>query len=478
MKNFNKILALGLVGASALTGGFMLSGCDATTNNNTTQTEQNQDEQKAVSSISLNADTLPNYIIKGHFARTNITMTVTYEDGSTKVVDVTESMFNETDKEKLNNVGQYNLTVNYGDKTATMYANVVDERYLLKEVVEANLDKDVTITTDDGTVSQRDVENKILYCNSNDDYISWMWLNNNICYNYEVEDGNDGVNKGLVSDFDDIANNTYEYLVLDMLNGVDEDGDTWTIDSIEKDGLNYILTATAEDKDVEGVVYTHKYYFNEDFMYKVESIQTEGSSIYDETSYNFNYSIVNLEVPAEIKALESSATIHLASRIDDLRSVMEDYLESDFEMYVNGESYAKYDADTQISCTTEDGNRVWMWLNGDYCYTHYNGDPQLNKHDSFAWEGRLKGYLFTEDVLNESVFEYSATVSADGQYYELTIATNDEEDAVYKYIFNDNEIAKIEVSYNGSVDVIATYVKKSIILQVPTEIKALESSAQ
>ena len=164
MKKFNKILALSLAGASLVAGGFMLNGCDIADNKGKTQTEQEQEEQKVVSSISLNTNTLPSYIIKEKFSRTNIKMTVTYEDGSTKIIDVTESMFSENDKTKLNNVGQYNLTVNYGDKTATMYANVVDERYLLKEVVEANLDKDITITYDD-EIMKFDADNKIAYHN-------------------------------------------------------------------------------------------------------------------------------------------------------------------------------------------------------------------------------------------------------------------------------------------------------------------------
>lgn len=456
MKKFNKILALGLAGASALTGGFMLSGCDITQDTDKTQNEQSQEEQKEVSSISINEDSLPSYIIKGHFSRTNITMTVTYDDNSTKVVDVTESMFSETDKEKLKNVGQYNLTVNYGEKTATMYANVVDERYLLKEVVEANLDKDVTVTSSEGTMKY-DAENKILHYTDGEDYTFWGWINNNLFYTNE-SDG-DGSNKWLSGTIYDYINNEYPYSkIVDMLKRTD----AWTIDDIEKDGLNYILTATHGDEE------QYKYYFNEDFMYKVE--ETDGGYVYTST---YNYAILNLEVPAEIKALESSITIDVEDISWDLKDLMNDYLESDFEMVVNGESYAKYDADNQIVLITEGQEDTWMWLNGDYCYTYYDAE-QTYKHNSSLWESRLKGHLFMGDALNNGDYEYSATISEDGQYYVLTIITNDEEDAVLKYIFNDEEIAKIEVSYNDSDDTVATYVKKSINLELPAEIKQWE----
>ena len=470
MRKFNKFLALGLASASLLTGGLMLSGCDITEDKDKTQTEQQQDEQKVVSSISLNAETLPSYIIKGKFNRTNVKMTVTYEDNTTKVVDVTESMLDDASKEEIKHVGQYNLTINHGGKTATMFANVVDERYLLKEVVEANLDKDVTLIN--GTLQlQVDADNKIISITDSTDksYACYTWLNNNITYNYESDESADA-NKSLASEFTSESYIYHTMEVLDILeNGFDSDGDSWTIESIEKDGLNYILTATSTDGDGERC--EHKYYFNEDFLWKTEMTYDQETTI-----YNLDYSILNLEVPTEIKALESSATVDIESRIENLKETMQTYLKSDFELIINDESYAKYDADSQVSCTTEDGKQVWMWLNGDYCYTHYNGEPQLNKHGSSAWEDRLKSYLFSEDALNESGFEYSVTITADGQYYELNVTT-DEDDVVYKYTFNDEEISKIEVINNSSVNVVATYVKKSINLEVPADIKALESSA-
>lgn len=459
MKKFNKFLALGLAGASLLTGGLMLSGCNITQNNDNTQIGQEQEGQKVVSSISINADTLPRYIIKGKFARTDIKATVTYEDNSTKVIDVTESMFSEADRAKLNSVSQYNLTINYGGKTATMYANVVDERYLLKEVVEANLDKDVTLICGTNMI-QIDADNGIMKEVSETEVI-YTWLSNNTAYQYDL---NSGYTKRLSRDYTNDSEMYRTFMILDIL----EDGTgACTIESIEQVEQNYILIVQYSDEG--SITYT----FNDDFLLGVKLCSDE-----EETIYSYNYSPITLEVPSEIKALENTAIIDIGSRIAVLRyDVMESYLKSDFEMLINGESYAKYDADNQVLCTTEDGEQVWMWLNGDYCYTHHNGESQLAKHNASEWESRLKSYLFTEDALNESSFEHACTISADGQYYEITVTTNDENNTIYKYTFNDDEISKIEISSDLET-IIATYVKKSINLEVPAEIKALENSAQ
>lgn len=469
MKKFNKFLAFGLAGASVLTGGFMLSGCDVTEDKDKTQNQQTQEENKVVGGISINADSLPSYIIKGHFARTNITMTVMYEDGSTKIVDVLESMFSETDKEKLKNVGQYNLTVNYGDKTATMYANVVDERYLLKEVVEANIDKDMTVTSSEGTMKY-DAENKILHYTDDEDYTFWGWINNNFFYTNESDD--DGSNKWLSGTIYDYINDEYPYSkVVDMFKRTD----AWIIDDIEKDGLNYILTATHGDDE------QYKYYFNEDFMYKLE--ETDGGYVYTST---YNYSIVNLEVPAEIKALESSVTVDVESITWDLKDLMEDYLESNFEMVATGDYGVtqKYDANNKIMYESYQDWHHWSWVNGDYRYSYEsdNGDS-VWKYDASTWMDRVKETMFMEEVLdNGNYSSINVDISSDGQYYILTAVSNPEiETGTYIYKFNNDEIIglTIEDEEDGdSITIDCAYTKKSINLEVPSEIKALESSAQ
>ena len=485
MKNFNKFLALGLAGASLVTGGFMLSGCDVTEDKDKTQTEQELEEQKVVSAISINADTLPSYIIKGKFSRTNIKATVTYEDNTTKVIDVTESMFSEADKTKLNYVGQYNLTVNYSGKTTTMYANVVDERYLLKEVVEANLNKDVTITAGN-TISKLDMDNKIIHVyDVSDDYTNWIWLNNNVCYDYEVEDGVT-IDKNL-STFDDIVNDTYGYLVLDMLNGFSREGRTFTINTIEKVGVNYILTATSLNDGVEGSQY--KYYFNDDFLSKVEMVD---DGIIAET-YNFNYSIVNLEVPTEIKALESSATINVENVIDNLKwGVMEDYLKSDFEstFFYEGDSYVehRYDANNKILkvdyADFADGEfgdvtgTDFYWINGNSAYRYMHEISQITKVSDWDFEMDVMNTCFNREMLDTANnAQVSVKISDDGQYYELLITENSP-NGNYKFIFNNNEISRIEISDNDELVCYYTFNKTNVVLEVPDEIKALESSAQ
>ncbi len=473
MKKFNKFLALGLAGASALTGGFMLSGCDATEEVDKTQNEQTQDENKVVSGISINADSLPGYIIKGHFARTNITMTVMYEDGSTKIVDVLESMFSETDKEKLKNVGQYNLTINYGEKTATMYANVVDERYLLKEVVEANLDKDITLSVGNNTM-QIDVDNKIMKSTDVDDgWVGYAWLNNNVTYDYASYE--ESCTKTLASDWDWQSKYWHTYSILEILEtGKDIDGDIWTIESVEKHGINYVLTATTTDEDYE---LTYKYIFNDDFLLKIECEDNDPET----WEYNFNYAPITLEVPAEIKAMESSATINVIDRASDLKDLMNDYLESDLEVSVFDNTtnttkiYVKYDVNNNIIYREYGEFNKWYWTNGNYWYSKESDSDRAYKENISTWESHLISVVFGVYDLSDCTID----ISSGGQYYELTVTEEDHPDVwKYKYIFNAEEISKMEVRYNDQYKEYYTFNKTNVVLDVPSEIKALESSAQ
>ena len=469
MKKFNKILALGLVSASALTGGLMLSGCDITDDKDKTQTEQSQDEQKVVTSISINTNTLPSYIIRGKFNRANIKATVTYEDNTTKVIDVIESMLDEVSKEEVKYVGQYNLTVNYGGKTATMYANVVDERYLLKEVVEANLDKDVTLTAGNNSC-QIDMDNKIIkYNDISDGWVGYTWLSNNITYEYESYE-DEICRKSLGSEWRKEAYLNYTADILDILEtGKDSDGDEWTIESVEKIDVNYQLTVKCEAEDA---TYTRVYTFNDDFLCSVYLYYDDGEIV-----YNYNYSPITLEVPTKIKALEDSATISVYNRIDDLGCIIEGYLKNDFEVVMNGEVLRQYDADKKIMISTEDGTR-WFWVNGDDCYKAIVGGQNATKYSADDWNILIKESCFIADVFNNGPNEYSVAINSDEQYYELTVTTNDEEDAVYKYTFNDNEILKIDVSYDGEDAGTAVYRKVNVNLTVPDEIRDMEAGAQ
>ena len=477
MKKFNKILALGLAGASLVTGGFMLSGCDVTKNNDNTQTEQEQDEQKVVSSISLNSGSLPSYIIKGRFSRTNIKATVTYEDNTTKVIDVIESMFSETDKTKLKNVGQYNLTVNYGGKTATMYANVVDERYLLMEVENASLGKDITMTdNDDGRVTKWDSDNKILYINE-PGYVSYSWVSGNCSYNYESEDNQ--CNKGLIAELDDV-NDAYSWFALKesmITDGIDGNGNPWVVKSIEKDAnQNYVLTANWGND-------TFIYTYNEDFLLKVDEIENGGAFTY---TTQYNYSPITLSLPAEIKAMESNATININDRISDLRDIMVSYLESDFEMSVYDNSsnttylYQKYDADNKILREYESdiGEESFAWVNGDYYYEYYKEDgTSVYKDNVSNWNRNIMVNCFTFDEVFDAN-RITVDVSEDGRYYELVLTSEGSDGEVweYKYVFNYNEISKIDLKSNGQYMGSYTYNKTNVVLEVPAEIKALESS--
>lgn len=466
MNRFGKILALGLAGASVLTGGFILSGCEKS-DKNSTQTEQDVNEQKEVVSISIKESSLPDYIIRYKFSRTNIKMTVTYDDDSTKEINVTESMLNASSKEKLKNLGQHNLTVNHGGKTATIFANIVDERYLLKEVVEANRDKDVNITSSKGIVGKVDMDNKIV-CLKGDDLKGWAWVKNNILYLYDTDNG---ISKGIGSEFENLVQNIYTD-VDKVINGVDEYGNTWTIDGIEKDGLNYILTATQNED------WQCKYYFNDDFMYKIEELEGGHTE-----SINYDYSIVNLLVPSDIKVLENGATVDVEEAIDDLEDVMSKYLESDFEMKRSNSTNdifetIKYDADNKIIYYEEsDGFYEWSWLNGDYYYSKASDNSEVWKGEANYWQGWVEECMFWE--MDFDGVESSVRIIENGQYYELAVSFEGGEQIwEYKYVFNDKEICKVDVKFNGQYMGKYTYNKTNIVLKVPDEIKALESEAQ
>lgn len=479
MKKFSKFLALGLAGASALTGGFMLAGCDATNDNDNTQTSQDQDEQKEVSSISINADSLPSYIIKEKFARTNIKATVTYVDNTTKVIDVTESMLDATSKEKIKNVGQYNLTVNYGDKTSTMYANVVDERYLLLEVVKANVGKDLTMTSDESVI-KLDTDNKIVYRHdTEDDYTFYGWVGNNCSYDYDSDEG--VCEKSLISNINAYMTNTFDMFCLEdsmVIDGVDRDGGPWTFKSIEKDANNnYVLTA-----DWYGT--TMVYTFNEDFLLKIYEDENDGYTCTTE----YDYSPVTLEVPAEIKALETSATIDVESRIDDLKwGTIESYLKSDFEMSIFDNAsnttylFQKYDADNKILLEIDSGSNEagWKWVSGDYYYSYSDEGIYKYDYDVSNWDRDIMVNCFTFDEAFDAE-RITVDISEDGQYYELILTSEDYDGEVweYKYVFNDTEIAKVDVKCDEEYMGTCTYNKTNIVLEVPAEIKALESSAQ
>lgn len=156
----------------------------------------------------------------------------------------------------------------------------------------------MTVTLED-VAMKIDTDNKIMsYQDIDTKKQGYCWINNNITYNYEAEDGCD---KTLASNWVEESKYYHTFDILNILeNGKDSDGDTWTIESVEKDGINYVLTAKNVYGDYER---TYKWVFNDDFLLKLECEDNDSES----WEYNFNYAPITLEVPAEIKALESSA---------------------------------------------------------------------------------------------------------------------------------------------------------------------------
>ena len=161
-------------------------------------------------------------------------------------------------------------------------------------------------------------------------------------------------------------------------------------------------------------------------MYKVEEIDGGYTYITD-----YNYSIVNLEVPANIKALESGATIDVENAIDDLKwGAVETYLKSDFEMSIFDNAsnatyvYQQYDANNKIIKEVDlfDTNE-WdlAWVNGDYYYEYCYGDALLYKDDVANWTRHIMVKCFTFDEVFENCI---VNISADGQYYELILPSD------------------------------------------------------
>ncbi|MBQ7797687.1 MAG: hypothetical protein IJ371_01025, partial [Clostridia bacterium] len=100
----------------------------------------------------------------------------------------------------------------------------------------------------------------------------------------------------------------------------------------------------------------------------------------------------------------------------------------------------------------------------------------IYKDNISSWDRHIMVNCFTfdDDFANAIV-----DISEDGQYYELISTSEDGDGEVweYKYIFNDEEINEIKVTCDGQYMGSYTYNRTNVNLEVPADIKALESSA-
>ena len=141
--------------------------------------------------------------------------------------------------------------------------------------------------------------------------------------------------------------------------------------------------------------------------------------------------------------------------------------------------YQQYDANNKIIKETDpfdadDGDLAWV--NGEFYYNYHYQSDSIFKHDVSNWDRHVMVNCFTFDELFENC---TVDISDDGQYYELILPSEDGDGSQweYKYIFNNEEICKIEIKCDGQYMGGYIYNKTNVVLEVPEEIKALESSA-
>ena len=469
MNKFSKILALGLAGASVLTGGFILSGCEKS-DKNSTQLEQNMDIEKGVIAISFKKNSSPKYIIRGKFSRANIKMLVTYDNYITKEIEVTESMLDEHSQQEVKQAGQYNLTIKFGGQTATMYANVVDERYLLKEVVEKYINKDVTISTD-SSIMQIDMDNKITIHNGYG-YSFYSWIKDGVRYDYEDDDGNTCYEKCLASDWEEQAKFSHTKDILNILEtGRDQDGNYWKIESVKGDGVNYTLTAK---RSVGSGFDVREYIFNEDFLSSIREYEEHEKEISGEQTFNYNYTPITLKIPDTVDTNSYMATVDYDDKVNKLDQIMSKYLEKDLEVYLYDSSIIQIDIDNQVM-NSGDNKLSWMWVSGDYYYVYTSneeGGYTIEKYSAAKWKEDLANYVFMRDSIYKD--NVSKSIELVGDYYVITVQ---DEEIKYKYIFNNEEIKCIEINTNTNNEV-RCYKNCKWDMTLPEGIKKLESEAQ
>ena len=180
MRKFNKILALGLVGVSTLTGGLALTGCDMF-------------DKGKLQDLVIDQDAVPYYVVQGEFDEAKIPAILTYSNGKYENITLTESMLSERDKERIERGnGDYSIIINYQGLIEELTINIMPKEVrILDNVMHKMLEHDFVETISmeyEGEQSTQtvkyDADNKILYSEYGDNEIDYSWLEN--YYYYEV----------------------------------------------------------------------------------------------------------------------------------------------------------------------------------------------------------------------------------------------------------------------------------------------------
>ena len=274
MKKINKILTLVLAGVSALTSGLMLSGCTT--------------KKANIEDLIISSDNIP-YVVEGRFNDAGIKGVLIYDNGTFKNINITEDMLSEADKLKTNTAGQYEITISYENEQEVINIEVIDQVELLDRLVQKTINNDFRLDMLGLGVAQYDAQNKILKLEYGNGELCWFWISNG--YQYEYDDGDIDKEVYIETEWNDWLKANLGYPA-----GENEFNNRIAYSSVNSLG-NYlvIIEDLNGDGEIEGTI---------EIEYNLNSlVQTK----MEETTSKVQTPSINLEVPAEIKALESSA---------------------------------------------------------------------------------------------------------------------------------------------------------------------------
>lgn len=184
---------------------------------------------------------------------------------------------------------------------------------LLIKAINSSLNSDITMTQsgkwndDEGVATTEtsyiDIDNYVIKRESDEDMTIYAWESKGALYEAFVDGNERDCYKTTGATFEDEVNAKEIYMFVgdEMLyNGTN--GETqYTFASIEVIDGNFAITINASRVDYPEITGTIKYTFNKQYVLSVEST-------YDYTgTYTYDYSDVDITLPEDIKALESSA---------------------------------------------------------------------------------------------------------------------------------------------------------------------------
>lgn len=174
-------------------------------------------------------------------------------------------------------------------------------------------------------------------------------------------------------------------------------------------------------------------------------------------------------------------TLTIEEGIEKYKTIAKTYLKSDFVVtYGEYEDFSfKYDNENKIGYYEESGWYEWYWQNGEYCY-HTTGTLTTYKYDIVDWRELIFDEQFFGNILTGD-YEKNISIVEAGKYYQIEVmlrSTEEPEDnTVLKFIFNNESLLRIEMGEAAEESIIITFDDVEVNLNLPSDIKSLESSA-